>query len=155
AVQLTVGAAVLPTGLMSTLSDFTIAAWVKLDSIGTWSRVFDFGTGTTVNMYLTPRATDTSGTTMFAITIGSYQNEQQIHGTAALTVGSWQHVAVTLAGTTGKLYVNGTLAGTNTGMTLHPSSLGSTTQNYLGDSQYSNDPSLLGSIDDFRIVGRA
>ena len=51
--------------------------------------------------------------------------------------------------------MNGVAVGTNTNMTLHPSSLGSTTQNYLGDSQYSADPALLGSIDDFRIIGRA
>ena len=64
-------------------------------------------------------------------------------------------MAVTLSGNTGTLYVNGVAVGTNTNMTLRPSSLGSTTQNYLGDSQYTADPALLGSIDDFRIIGRA
>jgi hypothetical protein len=39
-------------------------------------------------------------------------------------------------------------------MTNHPSSLGNTTQNYLGKSQY-GDPGFLGSIEDFRIIGRA
>ena len=64
-------------------------------------------------------------------------------------------MAVTLSGNTGTLYVNGVVVGTNSNMTLRPSSLGSTTQNYLGDSQYTADPALLGSIDDFRIIGRA
>ena len=43
----------------------------------------------------------------------------------------------------------------NGGISLRPSSLGNTTQNYIGDSQWTADPALLGSIDDFRIHGRA
>ena len=39
-------------------------------------------------------------------------------------------------------------------MTLKPSSLGSTTQNYIGKSQWP-DPNLTGSVDDFRIYSRA
>jgi alpha-L-arabinofuranosidase len=153
ALNLTGGYASLPTGVVSTLNDFTIAAWVKIDTLSTWSRIFDFGTGTTVNMFLTPRSS--SGAVRFAITTSGNGSEQQINGTSALTTGSWQHVAVTLSGNTGTLYVNGVAVGTNTNMTLRPSSLGSTTQNYLGDSQYTADPAFLGSIDDFRIIGRA
>ncbi len=61
------------------------------------------------------------------------------------------HVAVTLSGSTGTLYVNGTAVGTNTAMFLAPFRLGSTTQNWLGRSQYSADPGFNGLIDDFRI----
>ena len=153
ALSLSGGYASLPTGVVSTLNDFTIAAWVKIDTLSTWSRIFDFGTGTTVNMFLTPRSG--SGTVRFAITASGGSNEQQINGTSALATGSWQYVAVTLSGNTGTLYVNGVAVGTNSSMTLRPSSLGSTTQNYLGDSQYTADPALIGSIDDFRIIGRA
>ena len=45
-----------PGGVVSSLNDFTIAGWFYLNSVGTWSRIFDFGTGTTVNMFLTPQA---------------------------------------------------------------------------------------------------
>ena len=40
-------------------------------------------------------------------------------------------------------------------MTLSPSSLGSTNQNWIGRSQYSADPYLDGRVDDFRIYNRA
>ena len=40
-------------------------------------------------------------------------------------------------------------------MTLNPSSLGITTQNYIGKSQYSADPNLKGLVDEFKIFSRA
>jgi hypothetical protein len=39
-------------------------------------------------------------------------------------------------------------------MTIHPSQLGATNQNWLGRSQY-NDPNLTGTVDDFNIYDRA
>jgi hypothetical protein len=40
-------------------------------------------------------------------------------------------------------------------MSLNPASLGSTTQNYIGKSQFGSDPYLNGAVDDFRIYSRA
>lgn len=142
----------LPAGIVSALNDFTIAAWVRLDTVSTWSRIFDFGTGTNVNMFLTPRSS--SGSIRFAITTGGSGSEQRINGSSALPAGTWKHVAVTLSGNTGILYVDGVEVGRNSNMTLRPSSLGNTGNNYIGRSQYS-DPYLDGSIDDFRIYDRA
>jgi Concanavalin A-like lectin/glucanases superfamily len=72
-----------------------------------------------------------------------------------LATASWQHVAITVAGTVGTLYVAGTQAAQNAAMTLSPSSLGITTQNWLGRSQFSLDAYLTGQIDNFRIYNRA
>jgi hypothetical protein len=143
----------LPTGDVSTLNDFTISAWVNETSTSAWRRVFDFGTGTTANMFLTPQSG--SGTIRFAITTGGAGAEQRIDSAAALPTGGWHLLTVTLSGNAGTLYVDGAAAGTNTAMTLRPSSLGSTTQNWIGRSEYSADPFLAGSVDDFRIYNRA
>ena len=145
--------ATLPTGVLNGLTDFTLSVWVKPDTITNWSRVFDFGTGTTVNMFLAPKNA-ANGKVRFAITTGGGNGEQRIDGANALTAGAWSHVVVTKSGNTGILYVNGVEVGRNTGMTLSPSSLGATTLNYLGRSQYS-DPYFDGKIDDFRIYARA
>ena len=142
----------LPTGFVNGLTTATFSAWVNLDALANWQRVFDFGSGTNNYLFLTPRSSST-GTVRFGIRTPSV-GEQIINGTAALATGSWQHVAVVLNGATGTLYVNGSQAGQNTAMTLNPSSLGATTQNYLGKSQW-NDPYLDGRIDDFRIFPRA
>jgi hypothetical protein len=143
----------LPTGIVSALNDFTVATWVKVDASTNWTRIFDFGTGTSTSMFLTPKAGSSGGGLRFAITTSGSGGEQQLNA-PALATGVWKHVAVTLSGTTGRLYVDGVQVASNTSMTLKPSSLGNTNLNYLGKSQYS-DPYLQGALDDFRIYNRA
>ncbi len=139
----------LPTGVVSTLTNFTIATWVYVDANLNWARLFDFGSGTTSYMFLAP--VSGGNTVRYAINTGS--GEQQLNG-PALSAAAWHHLAVTLSGTTGKLYVDGVAVYTTNNMTLKPSSLGSTTLNYIGKSQFP-DPLLNGLVDDFRLYNRA
>ncbi len=142
----------VPTGIVSTLSDFTVSAWVNPSADATWSRIFDFGTGESNYMFLT---VDGGGSGLrFAITTNGGGAEQQLTGGGQLPLNTWSHVAVTLSGTTGTLYLNGNPVATNPNMTLHPSSLGNTNQNYLGKSQWP-DPLLNATIDDFNLYNRA
>jgi hypothetical protein len=143
----------LPSGIVSGLSDFTISAWVNPSANTAWSRVFDFGTGTGDYMFLTLNAG--GGPLRFAITTSGGGGEQQINGPGELPLNTWSHVAVTLSGTTGTLYVNGTAVGTNNDMTLTPADLGNTNQNWIGRSQYPADPYLDGAVDDFQIYDSA
>jgi fibronectin type 3 domain-containing protein/regulation of enolase protein 1 (concanavalin A-like superfamily) len=139
----------LPTGIVNGLTTCTLTSWVYLNTTSTWARIFDFGTGTNNYMFLAPQGG--AGKIRFAIRTASVA-EQIIDGTATLPIGGWHHVAITLNGATGTLYVDGAQVGQNTAMTLNPSSLGSTTQNRLGRSQF-NDPYLNGKLDDFHIYG--
>jgi fibronectin type 3 domain-containing protein/regulation of enolase protein 1 (concanavalin A-like superfamily) len=143
----------LPGGVIQGVTNCTLSAWVKLSTVSNWTRIFDFGTGTTTNMFLTPQAGDT-GKARFAITTSGGNGEQRINGASAIATGVWTHVAVTISGSTGTLYINGAVSGTNSSMTLNPASLGNTTQNYIGKSQYP-DPYLNGSVDHFQIYARA
>jgi hypothetical protein len=144
----------LPTGIVSGLTgDFTISAWVNPGATTTWSRIFDFGTGTTANMFLTINAG--GGGPRFAITTGGGGAEQQVNSsTGQLPLNTWSHVAVTLSGNTATMYVNGTPVGTNPNVTLRPSNLGNTNQNWIGRSQY-GDPYLNSTVDDFHIYNSA
>jgi alpha-L-arabinofuranosidase len=142
----------LPAGIVGGLHDFTISTWVKPAAIDTWARVFDFGSSTDVNMFLT---LSEGSVPRFAITTNGGGNEDRLSGTAALPAGEWAHLAVTLSGTTGTLYVNGVAVATNPSMHLTPADLGATTNNWIGKSQYPADPLLHGLVDDFQIYSRA
>ncbi|WP_127502572.1 glycoside hydrolase family 127 protein [Actinoplanes solisilvae] len=147
----TAGYAALPSGILSGASNFTVALWARLDTVTTWSRLLDFGTGTSAYMFISPRSS--AGGLRFAITTGGSGSEQRIDG-PALAVNAWTHVSVTRSGNLGVLYVNGAEVARNTGLTLSPSSLGATTRNWLGRSQYA-DPYLDGALDNVRLYGRA
>ncbi len=145
------GHVLLSEGIVSELSDFTIATWVYLDARPTWCRIFDFGAGTNRYMFMSPNGG--SGTFRYAITSGS--GEQLINGGQPLPVGEWLHVAVTLEGSTGILYLNGEEVGRNDAMTIAPKDLGITNQNYIGKSQWTGDVYLDGRVDEFQIYNNA
>jgi hypothetical protein len=143
----------LPAGILAGATAFTVAAWVRRDTAAAWARLFDFGSGTGTNMFLTPQSG--SGTARFAITTGGAGGEQRIDAPAALPLGAWTHVAVTQTGNLGVLYINGSEVARNAAMTVRPSALGATTGNWIGRSQYAGDPYLDSAVDGFRVYSRA
>ncbi len=139
--------------LLSTLTNSTFAAWVNWDGGTAWQRVFDFGSGEDINMFISPNA---AGSILrFAMTITGNTDEDQTNGTGLLPSG-WHHIAVTIdpTNTTHTLYLDGKVVGQNTAARYTPSSLGVTTQNWIGISQYPADPYYIGSIDEFRIYNK-
>jgi autotransporter-associated beta strand protein len=143
--------ATLPTGIVSSLSDFTISSWVKMDALANWMRVFDFGTGTSKYMFLSVQ-TGSAGSIRYAVKNGG--SEQGITYNFTTPLNTWTHFAVTQSGNTCRIYINGTLVATSTSISIKPSTIGSTNQNYLGKSQWP-DPMFKGSIDEFKIYSRA
>jgi hypothetical protein len=144
--------AALPAGLVSACADFTFAGWVNLAAASTWSRIFDFGNGTGTYMFLTPR---TSGGSLRFTIRNQNVGEQHISYGYSFPTNTWKHVAVTLAGNTGRLYVDGAQVAQNTNFTLDPMNRGTLPNVWIGRSQYSWDPYLSGRVDDFRFSCRA
>jgi len=146
----------LPIGsLISSLTNSTFAIWVDFSNEGGgWQRILDFGTGTIVNMFLTPRM-GTDGLMRFAITIDTYNDEDQTTAQATLPSG-WHYVALTINADENvhSLYLDGELEAQNTTARHTPSTLGETNQNWLGRSQYAADGYFDGRLDDFRIYDR-
>ncbi len=130
----------------------TIAAWVKWNGGAAWQRVFDFGADTTNYLFLTPLSDN--GTMRFAITTNGNGAELQINAPFVLPTNSWCHVAVTLDGAVGVLYIDGNPVATNADLTTRPWQM-LARNNYIGRSQWPGDPYFNGEISSFRIFGRA
>lgn len=148
----------LPNNLCSKLQSFTVASWVKMNSLANWSRIFDFGNGTNVYMFLSPY----SGANNFRFGIkSSNSSEFQINSSDALKTGVWTHIAVTFSWNAassvaeGKVFVDGVLKGVNSSISVNPTSFRNSYQNYIAKSQFTSDPALFGDIDDFRVYNRA
>ncbi|MGC9535923.1 beta-L-arabinofuranosidase domain-containing protein [Streptomyces sp. UG1] len=143
----------LPAAVLGGASAITLSAWVRPTHAGDWARVFDFGDNNTRYMYLATR--NAGGVPRFAITTGGPGGEQGLDGTAALPLDRWSHLAVTIAGGTGTLYVDGTAVARNTAMTLTPAALGTLAHNWLGRSNFATDPVFAGAYDEFNVFSRA
>jgi hypothetical protein len=142
----------LPPGIVSQLSDVTVATWVKLTSGAAFQRIFDFGLDTSTFMYLVNAGS--SGFVRFRIQSASLNKNQVLEGTEALPVGKWTHVAITLGNAGVSIYVNGAQIAQQAPAALRASDLGTTVNNFIGHSPFAADPYLDGQVDEFRIYDR-
>lgn len=138
----------IPAGVVD-YQDMTISLWIRPNSVIGWARALDFGNGATDYLFITPDAG--WGVMRYATKVDD--GAEQLLETSSLAAGQWYHVAVTISGDTGRLYRNGELIATNTGMTIDPIDVGAVL-NYIGKSQWP-DPEFNGMIDDLKIYNYA
>jgi len=148
----------LPIGaIINALGSSTFTVWANYTQAGgNWQRIFDIGTGETVNMFLTPAlGGSNTGAMRFAITIGGSGAESQLTAPQRLATG-WHHIAVVIDADAMdmEMFLDGVSIVTAATARV-PSDLGTTTQNWLGRSEYGADAYYSGSLDEFRIYDRA
>ncbi|MGW0569259.1 beta-L-arabinofuranosidase domain-containing protein [Streptomyces tauricus] len=143
----------LPAGLPSGLDELTVSVRVRVDTLTASARVFDLGYHKST--YLFMAATTGARRARAALKIAGMEAEDVIDASGPLPVGRWVHVALTLGGGTGVLYLDGVEAGRNDAMVASPLLLGASTRNYLGRSQNTTHPYLHGAVRDFRLHNRA
>jgi len=144
--------AVLPPGTYF-IGDFTIVAWVYLNSYAQWSRIIDFGDGAEAENLVIFSATDgTSGEP--AMRVGGTQftaNEQ-------IPLGAWTQVVARMSGTHGRIFINGQQVGHHAPgpwNTMVPA-IDSVRQNcFIAHSNYAGDADLNGSIGELQIYNYA
>lgn len=137
--------------LATCTNQLTVSAWVKLHALTPWSRIFDFGNGTTSFIYLAP--TDGAGV-HFAMV--SPTGVFDLVSTTQPLAGddTWHHVAVTVdTASLATIYVDGNAIGSAT-TTVPVSDFANVTDLWLGKSRFP-DPYLNGSMDELRIGCRA
>ncbi len=158
----------LPPGLISSLSNLTLEAWVTWNgpTNSVWQRILDFGfndqgtnaSGTGTNYFILCPARGGSELLGFEETtvnpFGSVQDTNALVLTSPnyLLVGQETFIAVTydpIAGSA-KFYVNGSLVNSST-HPLNPLSRFADYNDWLGRSQWSRDPYFSGQYDEIRI----
>ncbi|MFD7811962.1 beta-L-arabinofuranosidase domain-containing protein [Streptomyces sp. NPDC059785] len=149
----TSGHVALPPGLLSGLDEVTVSVRVRVDALAASARVFDFGYHKDTYLFLA--ATTGAGRARAALKIAGMEREDYVDAGGPLPVGRWTHVALTLGGGTGVLYLDGAEAGRNPAMVASPLLLGVTTRSYLGRSQNTTHPYLRGAVRDLRVRNRA
>jgi hypothetical protein len=156
--------------LANCTDQLTVATWVKLHSLDMWARIFDFGTGGGLSIYLTPfddhpqmnpAAPHLHGM-RFAMFKPGVAFDMSTATPPVAGDDTWHHVAVTVApsGATDEavtMYVDGAVVLTQTNSTgIKISDFTATTENYLGKSRFvDTDPYLHAALDDLRISCRA
>lgn len=147
----------LPGGILDGVGDFTIAVWVKLETVGPWSRIYDIGNGlpdpANRFMYLTPSGINGIHAASYG---GSPANESVVIAGTQLPTGVWKHVAIAGSGGERTLYVDGyPIAHVSDGPVVLPSEMEPIAgQSWLGKSRFGADPGLDGTMDEFRVYTR-
>ncbi|MFF7163383.1 family 43 glycosylhydrolase [Streptomyces sp. NPDC008086] len=147
----------IPNGVLRNADSVTVSTYAKWKGGDSFQWLFGLGPDSDKYLFATP---SNGGSSLYsAITKASWSAESKLTAGRQLTPGEWQHVTVTLDGTTGTmvLYVDGIEAARTT-TTIKPSELYDANKDYsgyIGRSLYSADPSFGGEVDDFRIYDRA
>lgn len=154
----------LSESVFESVGDFSFAAWVKINSLGNWSRIFDLGQTDKTNIsYFTTN--QGGGAPKFTIyRSNGDQGYLDVISSQSFPVGVWVHVVVTVEnGVTGTMYFDGEVVGTGTYEknnsdleTIGFSDLGDVSgiTNYIAKSHWS-DAALDGKMDEIRIYNRA
>ena len=149
---------ILNLGFWSARAGFSICMWFVYDDFGSirrFSRIFDIGLGPANKNVLLTRYGSSN-------TLSLYYNYdglvQQINSPIPITLGTWRHFCVTNQNTdAGKslwtFYENGILSLQTTLDPVLPQI--ELTSNFIGKSNWNQNPTFQGKMDDFRIYSKA
>lgn len=147
---------ILPENTVSkTSAAFTFAAWIKFDTSDEYIRIFDFGEAMSY-FDLRLRAGSVLESTL---TNNSTSGESRVATmSGAIKQNVWQHIALTVDGSSVNIYVDGSLSGS--GKFAKPltglyDKINYARQNFIGLSRYAQDGKFKGGMDEIRIYNRA
>lgn len=134
--------------VLDPLNTITVETWVKPSTnTGLGVIVGNYANPTGGNMQFLMRRDNANYTFWISGTPGVFKN---VTASNAVLVNTWQHIAGVWNGSDLKIYINGVLAGTTTGVT--ESSFATTTNNLMiGNNQAASPERFTGNIDEVRI----
>lgn len=126
----------------------TFAAWVKVEEMADWSRIFDMGDAGGNDWWLGKEG----GSGKLRLDVNNEKGSVSVAG-PVIEDGVWTHVAVTVGDDVASLYVNGKLV-MNNGSKARPSDLNNGFKGaYIGRSNWP-DPYIHAAFDDVLFAGR-
>ncbi|MCH8045152.1 MAG: tandem-95 repeat protein, partial [Planctomycetes bacterium] len=141
----------LPSGFSDFSNGFSVEVWAFPTAITTWARFIDFGNGPASDNILFARAGDLD-VLHFQARVGS-ANPTEVAAGGAIELNKWQQfVATLLPSGDVSLYKNGKLL--VTGKTSVPRNI-VRTRNYIGKSNWSENATYRGRMDEVVIYDRA
>jgi hypothetical protein len=136
----------LPQGLFADLDDFTVSLWAYANGLHWDSCMLFAGTDAFSCLFIAPQGG--AGGLRFGIFGATFNDAHVIEAPSALPTRRWVHVAVTLQGTTGRLYVDGSEVARSDDILLTPRQVGDQVT-FLGRNWA--HPPFNGRIQDVRI----
>ena len=128
------------------VADFTITAWINIQSVKSWPRILDFGNGKPLNNIVFALYVEE-----MLLSIASYDQTDYIIINSPknrILPFKWYHVAFVLKGTQGIIYINGYKF---TNDNIYSSKNETTLYNYIGKSWYDKDDYADAIYDDLKI----
>ena len=134
----------------SYLDDLSFSAWFKIDTRDTWERIFDFGRGSSGDIFLSTKGNRTGGN--LELTIHPFGETYTIDPGVTCDDDQWHHVVFTYdkGGVGMVLYIDGQNLGSNAYNTYSFSDFDSGQNFHLGKSNW-NDPYYDGEMDEVAI----
>ncbi|MEP6877059.1 MAG: LamG-like jellyroll fold domain-containing protein [Burkholderiales bacterium] len=111
----------LPPGIFSNLDDFTLSMWAYANSLRTDCSMFFAGNDGYSYLRLVPKS---RVGLQFSISGAGFNDEQNVGVPWSMPTRRWVHLAVTLQGSTGRLYVDGKEAARSDNILLSPRQVG-------------------------------
>lgn len=100
----------IPEGIWFS-GDLTIEAWVLVREHTFWSRIIDFGNGAGKDVVLFALSQEASGLPVFEVYNGQNYSGGKVISSKPLEKNVWTHVACTLEGKKGTVYMDGVTVG--------------------------------------------
>ena len=135
----------IPNHFFDTVPEFTVCCWVNPHENRPWARIFDFGIDNTLYLFFVPYTSN--GISRFEIkTAKTLQSMESV----PLPVAQQSHIAVTYSENYISIYIDGILKK----MMRTPLTNKNLICNYIGKSQFKDDPYFKGEIEKFCIYDR-